>query len=107
MPKKTELTNLRKRRHTDLPATIGLVKEVRNELRSEIRRLDSKIGSLDSKIDSVESTLSGKIQEVLVAVHRTQALMEEQRGENRIVLDGLKNLMDRQDHLENEFRTRF
>ena len=56
--------------------------------------------SLGAKIDSFRYELKGEIQQVLVAVHRTQALMEEQRSENRIVLDGLKNVIERQDRIE-------
>jgi hypothetical protein len=74
--------------HNDVPASVGLVKEVREELRSEIRMIRNELG--------------GKIEQVLVSVHQTQVLMEEQRGENRIVLDGLKNVTERQDRMEGD-----
>ncbi len=107
MPKKPSPNDILKRGHNDLPATVGLVKEVRSELRAEFRKLDSKI-------DSVNKNLSSKISQVLVAVHASQAdvhrmqvIVEEQRGENRIVLDGLKNLWDRQDKIESNLETRY
>ena len=123
--------------HNDLPASVGLVKEVRSELVARITSVDLKLASvdvnvasldakidsvdakvasldakidsvdakfysLDAKIDSVEKRLESKIEQVLVAVHRTQTLMEEQRSENRIVLDGLQNVIQRQDRMETE-----
>lgn len=72
----------------DVPASVGLVKAVRKELLSEIR------GS--------EHRLTSQIQETLKSVHRTQVLMEEQRSENRIVLDGIQTLAQRQDRTETE-----
>ncbi len=110
-------------RHDDLPATVGIVKEVRAELISEIRsvhheldgkimQLDGKITQLDGKITQLDGrmtqldgkflTQEGKIEKVLSVVHRTQTLMEEQRSENRIVLDGLKSVIERQDRAEEE-----
>ena len=75
--------------HDTLPASVGLVKEVRDELRADIR--------------SVEHGLNSKIEQVLISVHRSQVLMEEQRGENRIVLDGIKNIFERQERVEKDF----
>jgi hypothetical protein len=69
--------------------------------------LDSKISTLDSKystLDSKISTLDSKIEKTIGNTHRIQVLMEEQRSENRIVLDGLKNMMERQDRLEAEIK---
>ena len=137
----TELT------HDTVPATVGLVKAVRDELRADIGgvdykidslshrvdslnhkvdslshrvdsldhkvdslshrvdSLDRKVDSLDYKIDSFRNELKGDIQQVLVSVHRTEVLMEEQRGENKIVLDGIKNLWERQNRIETEIRS--
>ena len=80
-----------------MPASVGLVMEVRDELRAEMRsgfkHLDSKISRVQSEVQSVQS----EVQKVLAASHRTQTLMEEQRSENRIVLDGLKTVLERMD----------
>lgn len=72
-------SKLRKKEHGDLPATVRLVKQVRSELRSEIK---------------------ARFETLQAGIHRIEVLMEEQRGENRIVLDGLKTVLDRQDRLE-------
>ena len=150
MKKKVSKTKVgRLTRHSDLPASVGLVNEVRSEVLAEIRSshlhldakittldgnmktfdgkfasldgkistLDGKISTLDGKITSLEGKITtldgkitildgrvtrveGKIEEVLAVAHRTQALMEEQRSENRIVLDGLKAFTERQDRFE-------
>jgi len=157
--KKKEKIDLRKAGHNDLPATVGLVKAVRNELRADIRSLEHKMDgvehSLRAEIHGVEHGLraeihgvraevhelkaeiqdvkadvqsvkadiqsvkadvqsvkadvqnvKGDIQKVLVAVHRNEVLMEEQRSENRIVLDGLKTVLDRQARIESELQAR-
>jgi hypothetical protein len=137
--------------HDDVPATVGLVNEVRAELLAEVRSvnfklasvdgrlksmdsrfdgidsrldgmdsrfdamdsrfdaMDSRFDAMDSRFDAMESRLGariddldGRIEKVFAVVHRTQALMEEQRGENRIVLDGIKSVMERQERVEEE-----
>ncbi len=84
---------LRNKSHGDLPASVRLVKQIRSELRAELRSLEARLDSLDSKMES-------RFDQMLVVSHRTQVLMEEQRSENRIVLDGLKTVLDRQDRIE-------
>lgn len=91
MPKKDK--SMRDITHDSMPASVGLVKEVREELRAEIRSVRE---DLKSEIHAVKA----EVQKVLVSVHQSQVLMEEQRSENRIVLDGLKNMMERQDRIE-------
>ncbi len=135
------LAKLSRLRRNDVPASVRLVKEVRNELLFETRsirkeigaaekRLESKIWSVESKISSVESKLASKISSVDAkvsalaskicsveskicsveskvdsissTVHGMRVLMEEQRSENRIVLDGIAAVIVRQDRAENE-----
>mgnify|MGYP003394285061 CR=1 FL=1 len=123
--KQRKLKNLT---HDTAPASVGLVKEVRDELRAEIRAaehrmnskflglssqfkgvtsdvkgLESKFVGLESRFDGLESRfekMESKMDGVIATSHRTQVLMEEQRGENRIVLDALKTMIDRQDRVE-------
>lgn len=124
-------------RHDDLPATVGLVKEVRAELVARMDSIDHKLGSFDQRFEAMDQRFqsmdqrfesidhrfesidhrfeaidhkfemvrheAGQVAEkVLSAIHRTQTLMEEQRGENKIVLDGIKLVMERQDRVEGE-----
>jgi hypothetical protein len=93
-------TNPKELTHDTIPATVGLVKEVRDELRADMRALDHKVESIRYEIQAVEHRLDFKIEKVVVAVHQTQILMEEQRGENRIVLDGIKNLVEKHERIE-------
>ena len=100
--------------HGDLPASVSLVKEVRDELRahisskveavqSNLEGLRSNVESLRSEVHGVKAELhevKGRVDQVLVAVHASQVLFEEQRSENRIVLDGIKMVMERQDRVE-------
>jgi len=165
-------SQIQRMRHDDVPATVGLVKEARNELIAETRsirhemsamekrlgaridgvgaridgvdarmgeldahmggldaridgvekRLDARMGGLDARIDGVEKRLDaridgvekrlgaridgvdGKVQQVLSQVHGIRVLMEEQRSENKVVLDGIKSVMDRQDRVEGEVK---
>lgn len=105
MPKKnvkTRAIRAQNLTHGNIPASVQLVKEVRDELKAEIGSLRAEIGSVDAKVDAVRHELGAQIQQVLVSVHRTQTLMEEQRSENRVVLDGLKNVTERQDRMEGD-----
>ncbi len=98
-------------RHTDLPATVGLVNEVRDELKMEIK---GEVGSLRGEMNTFKaemyafraetranfSKVDSKLDLLMAAVHRTQALMEEQRSENRIVLDSYKLLWQKQEQID-------
>ncbi len=108
MKKKLKIDS-NKLHHEELPASVGFVKEVRNELMAEIRSVDHKVNSLDYKVTSLEHKMTSlehkmmsKFDESLAVAHRTQVLMEEQRNENRIVLDGLKTVIERQNRMETE-----
>lgn len=88
--------------HDAAPASVGLVKEVRDELRAEIRGVEHGLKSQIAGMDSKFEDLSSKFETVITSVHRTQVLMEEQRGENRIVLDGLKTVLERQNRCKKD-----
>lgn len=117
---------LRSKSHDDLPASVGLVKAIRSELRSEIRAVSKRIDSVDKKIDSVEKKIDSvgfsmesrflslesrfdatdaKIESGQATTDRMLVLMEEQRSENRIVMDALKTVLDRQERMERVFPT--
>ena len=87
----------------DLPATQSMLTTLRKQIKSEInsseKRLESKINQVESKINQVES----KIELVLSEMHRMAILMEEQNSRNKFVLDGYASLYERQDRLELRF----
>lgn len=92
--------------------------EVRDELKADNRRLEAKFnglevkfGALESKMDSKfaamgarlalqESKFDARFEELLVSAHRTQAIVEEQRSENRIMLEALNGFVHRMDRME-------
>lgn len=129
--------DIRKLSHADLPASVGLVREVRAELGAEIQAVEHRLGArimgvenslssrmnslesrLDSRMDSLESkiviqgkemdqkfeVMNGQLQQVIASTHRAEVLMEEQRSENRIVLDGIKTMIDRQNRTETDIQ---
>ena len=63
---------------------------VRDELKSDIRGLEQKMESGFHKLESGNS--------------RMQLLLEEQNANNRIVLEGLQTVWQRQDRLEGQAR---
>ncbi len=118
--------------HRDLPASIGIVMEVRDELITKIDSLEfkmesrfdnvqsqfggiqsrfdnvqSQFGGIQSRFDNVQSQFGGiqskfdsvqsqfnEIKSTLSAIqaqcHRTGVLVEEQRNENKIALEGVQ-----------------
>ncbi len=87
----------------DLPATQSMLTTLRKQIKSEInsseKRLESKINQVESKINQVDS----KVELVLSEIHRMAILMEEQNSRNKFVLDGYASLYERQDRLELRF----
>ena len=101
---------IRQMGHNDLPASVGLVKEVRSEILSETRSIrhdmsamenrltakihglegkmggfDGRMGAFQGRMDAFEGRMDGldsKIDQVLSEVHGTRVLIEEQRSEN-------------------------
>lgn len=115
---------IKKLTHDSVPASVGLVKEMRREVCARFDSMDARFDSLEARFDGVdarfdslearvdgldtkftamiketEGRLGSQIKAVVVSVHRTHTLMEEQRSENRIVLDGIKNVLERMDRL--------
>jgi hypothetical protein len=80
---------------------------VRDELKSDIRSLELK---MDARFDVVESRFSAhdsrftnieaSLEKMKAEQFRMYALMEEQNSNNRIVLEGLQALWQRQDRIE-------
>lgn len=63
----------------EIPATQKMLYGVRDELKADIRALEAQLTS---------------------QIHRLGILIEEQNARNRIVMDGLKILFQRQERLE-------
>ena len=90
-----------------------LRKQIKAEINSSEKRLESKINQVESKINQVESKINqveskinqvdSKVELVLSEIHRMAILMEEQNSRNKFVLDGYASLYERQDRLELRF----
>ncbi|MBY0471680.1 hypothetical protein K2X30_10985 [bacterium] len=80
-------------KNADQPATRKMLWLVRDELKSEIRSLglknDSQFGEVRSQFEEMKSEL-----------FRMHTLLEEQNSNNRIVLEGLQAVWQRQDRVE-------
>lgn len=109
---------------SELPATQLMLTTLRKQIKSEInsleKRLDSKFNQVDSQFSQVESRFNqvdskfsqvesrfnqvdSKIELVLSEIHRIAILMEEQNSRNKFVLDGYASLYERQDRIELRF----
>ena len=105
----------------DQPATRKMLYLVRDELKSQIQSLDSKIdarfkeqdakffgidarfSSIDARFSSMDAgfaNIDAKIEGLTAVVHRSVLLAEEQRADNRIVLEGFQFLMQRMKAVE-------
>lgn len=75
-----------------------------SKLDTNVQALNLKIDTyrleLNAKIDATESRLNSSILNLTSEVHRLGVLVEEQNNRNKIVLDGLAHIFDRQERLE-------
>lgn len=76
-----------------LPTTRAEVRLIRTELKADIRSLKSE---MEARFDQSDA----KLEKVLAEVARTGVLVEEQNSNNRIVLEALTGLWQRQDRVE-------
>lgn len=81
----------------DVPATVGLVRAVRDELLAETRAHRNETAAMEKRLE-------GKLELMTAEIRRSSVLIEEQHARNQIVLDGLKLVLDRQDRLEANLR---
>ena len=98
-------------RASEQPATRKMLWLVRDELRSEIRasvrnlesKMESRFQRIDSRFEKMDSrfeTMEAKLEKMHSSIISTNLLVEEQNANNRIVLEGLQVLWQRQDRLE-------
>jgi hypothetical protein len=83
----------RPERANEMPASAGMLYNVRDELKSDVsslsRKMDTRFAATDSKLDAMNSK-----------IHQALLLVEEQNARNRIVFDGLTSLFTRQERTE-------
>ena len=69
-----------------IPATLGIVVELRNEMISRFNGVDARFEQLEAKVDA--------------RFHELKILIEEQNAKNDFVLDGLSFLHKAQERIE-------
>lgn len=112
----------------ELPATQGMLKLVRDELRAEMKAgfhriesrfneqeskfstIDSRFNQIDSRFNQIDSRFSqidarfekidARFEQVLSEIARLGVLIEEQNSRNKIVLEGLTGLWQRQEQFD-------
>ena len=86
-----------------LKSDIHGIKSEIHGIKSDIHGLKSEIHGLKSDIHDVKSEIrgfEGRFQSLEAGNSRMQLLLEEQNANNRIVLEGLQALWQRQDRIE-------
>jgi hypothetical protein len=84
----------------DLPATQGMMQLVRSELKADFREIRSEMKSEFRQVDARFEKVLEAVHHVASEVVRIGILTEEQNSRNRVVLEGLTGLAQRQDRLE-------
>jgi hypothetical protein len=87
-------------RTKDLPATQGMLTLARSELKADVRELRAEMNARFSQMDAKFERVLGAVHHVAAEVARIGVLVEEQNSRNRIVLEGLTGLAQRQDRVE-------
>ena len=103
-PKKIKSIRIPSARSEDQPATRKMLSLVRDELS---RKMESGFGKLEARMGSFEARMGGfeaRFLDLEAGNSRMQLLFEEQNANNRIVLEGLQALWQRQDSLERRLR---
>ena len=94
-------------RDKDVLVTAEMLYLVRDELKADVRSsnkridsLDKKIDSLDKKMDSKFDLMDSKFDTMTSQIHGLALKVEEQNAQNKVVLDALTGLFQRQDRVE-------
>jgi archaellum component FlaC len=97
---KAEIHGLKAEIH-GVKAEINGVKAEINGVKAEINGLKAEIHGVKAEIHEVKATIA-RIEK---SSHRMELLLEEQNNRNKIVLDGLSHLFERQERIEKKMNT--
>jgi hypothetical protein len=93
---------LKKRR--DLPATRHMLSLTRQELKADLTAVRTEIKQMHFDMKQFETRIDLRLEkefsEMRSMIHRQNVLIEDQNANNRIVLEGLQALWQRQDRME-------
>jgi hypothetical protein len=92
---------------SEVPVTVKMLYSVRDEMNSKFLSLEHKLNSHDKRFDAIDakfSSLDERVksseQRLMAEIHKMVLIGEEQRNQNRMVMDLLTNLFERQDRVE-------
>lgn len=84
---------LKRAKTDDLPATRGMLKSVRTEVLL-------KMSAMEKRMSAKFDILRAEIREVRAETQLSNLKLEEQRADNRIVLEGIQALWQKQDQMD-------
>lgn len=86
----------------DVPATQGMLWELRAELKSDMKSLERKMDSKFNRMESKFDKLMAEVYRIGSDVHRIALVVEDQNVRNKYALDGYTSLNDRLEKQEIE-----
>lgn len=95
MKKKNKNYLIPPKKSSDVPATIGMLKEMRQELLSKVEPLESKIDFMQTHLQKIESRVNKNASNYFRALTDS----EEQNSRNQFVVDGYFHLYDNQQEI--------
>lgn len=111
--KRSKAVRTRSSKSEDQPATrkmLGLVrKEVLQKMDSGFNRMEARFTDIDARFKEQDAkfiAIDARFNKLDASFSRMEFLLEEQNANNRIVLEGLQALWQRQDRLEEKVNSR-
>ena len=87
--------------HSKIDATSASLNARMDALDASLNaRMDALDASLNARMDALSAKIDAQFETMNATLFRMAVLSEEQRAENRIVLEALTGMMQRQDRLE-------
>jgi chromosome segregation ATPase len=87
----------------EVKSEIHAVKAELHEVRAEIHELRAEIHAVKAELQEIKSDiheLKSQFSQLEKTMHKVALLVEEQNNRNKIVLDGLAQLFERQERIE-------
>jgi len=102
------LTTVRDELRAEIKAVDERLTTVRDELLSEIRTLDHRMNALELKMEQFKTEIRFELKFGLEQFHSTASriltLLEEQRSDNRLVLEGHQLLWQKMSEIDQRFK---
>lgn len=86
----------------DLPATQGMLFELRDELKAEIQALKADVTAVKADVLAVRAEVKNGVSEMKAMFHEAMLRFEAQHANNNAILEKLNSLYERQDRVETD-----